>query len=145
VACDSRRGGTPHSPQTLVDDHPGDVARPTPTIEWPTFRAEVPVVCADPFELVADSAGFPPFAIPEFASRVDSLVIGWSERDKVVGMVVGLVSVDVVDLVSGGNWFSVGELPDFDVLKGARGGVPSVALAGEFVVGHGSSQLQEGR
>jgi hypothetical protein len=98
------------------------------------------VLEGDGLVFAADAAGLPPDAISDLASRVDALVLGGVDESKVPDVVVGLVSVDVVYLMSGWDG-SVVLLPDDVVLhpKPPSVGASAVALRGEVRGVHASS------
>ncbi|HEY9413516.1 MAG TPA: hypothetical protein VIQ30_02050 [Pseudonocardia sp.] len=103
------------------------------------------MVCGDGLEITADRARLPPDSVAEFASGVDPLVSDGVDEFEIVRSVVELVVVLVVDLEPGRDRSSVLPFPDLDVLEFASlVAVSSVAL-GREVVGHASSQSQEGR
>ena len=63
---------------------------------------------------------------------MDALVLCWGDKLQVFKPVVLLVSVDVVDLHSVGDW-SIGELPDNVVNKPLSGPIPSASCVGASV------------
>jgi hypothetical protein len=136
VGCDEPLGrGFPQSAQAFRFDHLADVAGSAPSVEGPSFSREVPPLLGDGSEESADSAGLPPNPIDKLASGVDSLVTDGIDEEEVGEAVVGLVPVDVVDLVALGDR-PVDGLPGADVaeLESSASVVSSeIALTGDVL------------
>jgi hypothetical protein len=138
VGCDEPLGrGFPQSAQAFRFDHLADVAGAAPSVEGPSFSGEVPPFLSDGAEKLADGAGLPPKPIDKLAPGVDSLVTDGINKEEVGEAVVGLVPVDVVDLVSVWDW-PVDGFPGADVSEleavGVAGGLASeITLAGDVL------------
>jgi len=70
-------------------------------VTWVSILVEVPMFSVKGLEFSASVARLPPLTAPEFAPTVDSLVISEGDKLKISKSVVLLVSVPMVDAVSG--------------------------------------------
>jgi hypothetical protein len=103
------------APTLFIGNDFSDVAGSAPPVKGPSLSTDVPVLSVDGLKLPTEFAGFPPHAVSDFASAVDSLVGDCIEQLQVPDSVVLLVEVDMVDLEAIGDR-SVMALPFDDVV-----------------------------
>jgi hypothetical protein len=118
--------GFPQFSQLLGGNDDTDVARPTATVERPSFRGKIEIVGGNGLPLAAYAARLPPYAVSEFAPGVNPFVFGVGDELQVSDVVVLLVAVPVVDAAPNGDG-SVMALP-FDNVRESQ---PSVNVAPE--------------